>query len=348
MRFKYRVGIIGCGRIASLLEDDPLRGKPCTHAGAFDVTEETKITAACDINKKRLNKFAKRWNVKKIYTEYHKMLEKENLDIISVTAWTKFHYEMVTAAAESGVRGIYCEKPMAFTLDEAKKMIKICKKNNVKLIINHERRWDPYYLKMQQLINEGKIGELKTIIGNSLSWEHEKNRVELCGGGPMFHDGTHLTDILRFFAGEPDWVSAYEERPDGAKYIENTIIGIIQFIKGTRAFIEGGGRRNYFNFELDLQGTEGRIIIGNSARKLYITNKSNKFSGFKELERIELPEPDKKYSPFTSGVKDLVKCIENEGESISSGEDGKKALEIILALYKSARNDGKKISIPFS
>lgn len=348
MSYKYRVGIIGCGRIAGLLEDDPLREKPCTHAGAYEAVKETKIITACDINKDRLNKFGKKRNVHNLYTDFYEMLDKEDIDIISIAAWTRFHHEMVVAAAESGVRGIYCEKPIALTLEQAEEMLNACKRNSVKLIINHERRWDPYYLKVKELIEEGKIGELKTIVGNALSGAYKTQKVEFYGGGPMFHDGTHLTDLLRFFAGEPEWVSAYEERPNGPEYIENTVFGLIRFLKGTRAFIEGGGCRNYFNFELDLQGTDGRIIIGNGARKLYITKESNRFYGFKELERIQLPEPDENANPYVSGVKDLIRCIETGCKSISSGEDGKKALEIILALYESAKNKGERVFLPLS
>lgn len=349
MNYKYRVGVIGCGRIAGMLEDDPLRGKPCTHAGAFNAVQETKMIAACDINKERLNKFGKRWNISNLYTNYYKMLEKEAIDIVSVAAWTQFHHEIVVAAAESGTQGIYCEKPMALTLDQAEEMLNVCNENNVKIVINHERRWDPYYLKVKKIIDEGKIGELKTIIGNALAWDdHAAKKVEIYGGGTMFHDGTHLTDLLRFFAGEPGWVSAYEERPNGAEYVENTVFGLVWFLNGTKAFLEGGGSRNYFNFELDLQGTEGRIIIGNGTRELYVTKKSKRFSGFRELERIELPEPNNNANSFISGVKDLIRCIETGCGSNSSGEDGKKALEMIFALYESARNEGKRVSMPLS
>ncbi len=349
MSYKYRVGVIGCGRIASMLEDDPLRGKPCTHAGAFNGVQKTKMIAACDINEERLNKFGKKWNISSLYTNYYKMLQKEQIDIVSVAAWTQFHNEMVVAAAESGVQGIYCEKPMALTLDQANEMLNVCKRNNVKLVINHERRWDPYYLKVKKIIEEGKIGELKTIVGNALAWDDlTAKKIEIYGGGTMFHDGTHLTDLLRFFAGEPAWVSAYEDRPNGAEYVENTVFGLVGFLKGTKAFLEGGGSRNYFNFELDLQGTEGRIIIGNGIKELYVTNKSKRFSGFKELERLELTAPGNNASPFISGVKDLIRCIETGCESNSSGEDGKKALEIIYAMYKSAKDEGKRVSIPLS
>jgi len=346
--FKYRVGIIGCGRIAGMLEDDPLRGKPCTHAGAFDQVHETKIIAVSDINKNRVNKFGKRWNVQNLYTNYHEMLNKEEIDILSIAAWTRFHHEMVVSAAKSGVQGIFCEKPMALSIEQAEEMLHVCNENDVKIVINHERRWDPYYLKAKKIIEKGKIGELKTIIGNVLDRPHKTKKVELYGGGTMFHDGTHLTDLLRFFAGDPEWVSGYEERSFGVEYIEHTVFGLIRFLKGTKAFIEGGGCRNYFNFELDLQGTEGRIIIGNGTKELYITQKSKKFSDFNELERVELSEPDQNANSFIGGVKDLIRCIETGCKSNSSGEDGKKALEIIFALYQSAKNDGKRISIPLS
>ena len=72
---KYRVGIIGCGRIASILEDDPLRLKPCTHAGAFHLHPKTEIVSACDINKERLTSFGKRWGIKRLYKDFNEMLK---------------------------------------------------------------------------------------------------------------------------------------------------------------------------------------------------------------------------------------------------------------------------------
>jgi predicted dehydrogenase len=342
---KYKVGIIGCGRIASILEDDVLRQKPCTHAGAFDAHPDTEIVAACDINKERLLAFGKRWCVKRLYKDYTEMLTRERLDIVSIAAWTEYHRDMVIMAAESGVRGIYCEKPIAVNLKQAKEMVDMCKKKKVKMVIGHERRWDPYYRKAKELIDSGGIGEIRTIIGNALSDSPPELPVDKYGGGPLFHDGTHLTDLLRFFAGDADWVSGYDDRI-GDRYIEKTAIGLIHFKNGVHAVVEGGGVRKYFNFELDIQGSEGRILIGNGIKELYMTGPSNRFTGFKELERVEFPNPDRGINPFLGGIEDLVGCMNNGHESISSGEDGKAALEIIMAIYKSARLGGERVFLP--
>jgi predicted dehydrogenase len=342
---KYRVGIIGCGRIGSLLEEDPLRGKPCTHAGAYHAHPRTRIVAGCDIDEKRLQVFGKKWKVRALYESYQEMLENEDLDIVSIATWTHLHSRMVIDAAR-WVRGIYCEKPMALTLKEADAMLRACRRNRVKLIINHERRWDPFYRKAKELIEKGEIGELRTIVGNALSSKPEKLEREVYGGGALFHDGTHLTDLLRFFAGEAEWVIGHEERKNGKRFIEETAFGMIHFKNGAHAAIEGGGIRGYFNFELDIQGSGGRILIGNGCRELYKSRPSKRFSGFTELERLDFPVPKRLDNPYISGVQDLIDAIEEKKKSFSSGDDGKRALEIILAIYRSAEKGGRKVSLP--
>ncbi len=342
---KYKVGIIGCGRIGSLLESDPLRGKPCTHAGGFHALPSVKIAAGCDIDRDRLDKFGAAWGTDRLYTGYREMLRKEVLDIVCVAAWTHLHHEMTINAARSGVKGIFCEKPIALDLDQAKKMVRACDRWNVPLVINHERRWDFYYKKAKALIRSGKIGEIRTIIGNALSWKPGKLSRQKYGGGGLFHDGTHLTDLFLFFCGPVDWVSGHETRPNGKRNIEETACAMLRFHNGAMGFIEGGGARNYFNFELDIQGSEGRILIGNGGRELYLTRGSKRFTGFQELERVPFPEPKRYENPFVGGARDMLRCLRAGKGSDSSGHDGLKALQLILAIYRSAQMKGKRLSI---
>ncbi len=342
---KFKTGIVGCGRIGSLLEEDPLRGKPCTHAGGFSALPATHLSAGCDIDPVRLQKFGKYWNVKGLYSDYRDMLGKENLDVLCIATWTPLHASMTLEAAKAGVKGIFCEKPIATSLDQAQKMVSICQKKNIPLVINHERRWDAYYLQARKLIHSGKIGEIKTIIGNALSWKPGKLSVSGHGGGPLFHDGTHLTDLLLFFAGPVAWVSGHETRPGGKKYIEETASAMLGFKNGAIGFIEGGGARKYFNFELDIQGTEGRILIGNSGRELYITKKSHRFTGFQELEKVPFPEPKKCESPFIGGAREMFRTLRTGKAGVSTGKDGLRALEIISAVYQSAQQKGKRVLI---
>ena len=303
------------------------------------------LSAGCDIDPERLKEFGKRWHVTGLYSDYREMLEKEDLDILCIATWTPLHASMTLEAAKAGIKGIFCEKPIATNLKQAQKMVRACQKNNIPLIINHERRWDAYYQQAHKLIRSGKIGEIKTLIGNALSWKPGRLTVSEHGGGPLFHDGTHLTDLLLFFGGPVAWVSGHETRPGGEKYIEETASAMLGFKNGAIGFIEGGGARKYFNFELDIQGTEGRLLIGNSGRELYVTKKSQRFTGFNELEKTPFPEPKKYESPFIGGAREMLRTIRTGKTGFSTGTDGLRSLEIISAVYRSAQQKGKRVFV---
>ncbi len=339
----YKVCLIGCGRIGTLLEEDALRGKPCTHAGGFNALPNARIVAGCDIDHSRLKKFGKRWKVDNLYEDYHEMLFREKLDVVCIAAWTNLHFPMVMDAARSGVKAIFCEKPIALNIEDAQRMVRFCKRKNIPLIINHERRWDSYYQKAQKIIQTGKIGEVRTIIGNALSWKPGKQTTQSCGGGALFHDGTHLMDLFLYFGGSVEWVSGHEVRPHGKKYIEETACGMLGFKNGALGFIEGGGARKYFNFELDIQGSEGRILIGNDGQSLYLTKKSKRFTNFHELEQVPFPEPRRIMNPFEGGARETLKCLRTGEDGLSSGADGLNALKLIFAVYKSAQLKGKRV-----
>lgn len=342
---KYKVGLIGCGRIGSLLEDDPLRGKPCSHAGGFSALDTVRLVAGCDIDPSRRKHFGDRWGVKRLYADHREMLKKENLDIVCIAAWTHLHAQMVIDSVRAGVRGIYCEKPIALNLEDARAIVKLCERKKIPLIVNHERRWDFYYQKAREIVQNGGLGELRSIVCNALSWKPGKLPVAVYGGGPMFHDGTHLTDLLLYIGGPIEWVSGHETRPYGKKYVEETACAMLRFRNGAMGFIEGGGARKYFNFELDIQGSEGRLLIGNAHRKLFLACESRRFTGFHELEESPFPDTHLYETPFVGGARDMVRCLRSGAQSLSSGRDGLNALEVILAIYKSASLQGKRIKL---
>ncbi len=327
------------------MEEDPLRGKPCTHTGGFSALANVKMIAGCDINETRLKKFGQQWKVKNLYTDYHDMLSENELDILCIATWTNQHATMALEGVRAGVKGIFCEKPIDVNLNLARKLVRTCEQKNIPLFINHERRWDAYYQKARKLIQAGKIGEVKTIIGNALSWKPGHLPVSEYGGGPLFHDGTHLIDLLLYFGGPIEWVSGHETRPNGKRYIEEMACSMIGFRSGATGFIEGGGARKYFNFELDIQGSEGRLLIGNSGRELYVTRKSKRFKGFQELEKIPFPEPKRYETPFIGGAREIIRNIRTGKPNNSSGKDALKALEIIYTIYNSAQQKGKRMKI---
>lgn len=332
--------------MGSLLEDDPLRGKPASHAGAFAAHPKTTIAAGCDINPENLEKFGERWGTRRLYSCYREMIGRERPDIVSVATWTESHAEIVIHAAESGVRGIYCEKPIALATPEAKEMIRACEENGAALVIGHERRWDPRFRVIRDMLSAGRLGALRSITGYTLSLAPPKLSREKHGGGPMFHDGTHLVDLFRFFAGEAGCVIGIEDRPHGESWVENTALGLVVFESGAKGLILGGGERDYFHFEIDIHTDTARVILGNHTHRLYMTKPSGRFTGFKELERVPFPDTGPAVNPFVGGVSDLIERMETGKTPISSGYDGYKALEMIEALYESAGNGRSPVPLP--
>ena len=144
---------------------DPLRGKPCTHAGALAATGQVRLVAAADPDPERLAQFGRDWDVDRLYRSHRELLEKERVDLLAVASPTDTHCEIVLDAAESGkVRGIYCEKPIALTLAEADRMISACEKAGVALVIGHERRFGAHFVKAREFIREGGLGEIRTVL----------------------------------------------------------------------------------------------------------------------------------------------------------------------------------------
>ncbi len=323
----YRVGIIGTGRIGFLLENDPLRIKPCTHVGGIIKNKKLKIVAACDINKKRLNLFGKKYNVSRLYADYHRMLENEKLDVVVIATWTDSHKEITIESAKKGVKVIVCEKPMAFTVKDCQAMLNTCRKYNSILLINHERRYDPMYRKVKEMIDKKIIGDIRTVIANVLTFSSAKIKSFIIDKSSLFHDGTHLIDIALFLFGKPKNVKGII--PSRRK---DTVYGLIEFRNNIFLFLEAGGDREYFNFELDIQGTKGRIRVGNEYMELWKQKKSPRYTGFFELEQYRFPRfPDK--NQFIEEYREVVELLEGK-KSIptSSGRDGMEVIKIIQKL----------------
>lgn len=328
----YKAGIIGCGRVANV------------HAGGYKKASETKLVAACDIDEPKLQAFSEKWEVSRQYTDYEEILEKEELDIVSICTKDNQHPEPTIKAAKSGIKGIFCEKPMAYTLEEADKMIGACNKANVKLSIDHSMRFEANYQKLFKTAFSGEIGELRCVRFNVLGGSTSINS--------LLHD-THSFDALLFYAdAEPSWLSARVQKEESRE----TITGYISFKNGIYATFEYGGRRNYSTYELILEGSDGTLSAVHGKRNSLDLNGAYSWepfvriflksdgglTGFRDGEPIETEKSD----PWLAGIEELVQCIKEDKESISSGKVGRVSLEMIMAIYESERQDGARIKLP--
>ena len=191
----FKAGIIGVGRIGALLEQDPLREKPATHIAAYHKHPEIKVEAIADINTALLNDVKKRWNIPKSYSDYKQMLYENRLDIISVATPIATHYSIVMDILDSPniPKIIFCEKPIAENIEQAAEMVNACRKKQVKLAINHTRRWSPIWRSVVQTVQERKIGAPLFSIG-------------YYSGDPL-NDGIHMADLFNWMRLDPNAIN---------------------------------------------------------------------------------------------------------------------------------------------
>ena len=150
----FKAGVIGCGG----------RGK--AHARGWTASDDVALVACSDPFEAPRLAYMEEFGVENGYEDYRDMLEKENLDFVSVCTWTGLHHDMIVDAASSGIQAIHAEKPMAPTWGEAKSLYQACVDNDVVITFCHQRRFAGQFMKAKEIAKSGAIGELRRFEGN--------------------------------------------------------------------------------------------------------------------------------------------------------------------------------------
>ena len=305
MSDKYRVGVIGCGSIANL------------HVSGYQGVEEVEIVAIADPVEDALNQFGDRHNIKSRYRDAREMLDKENLDIVSVATWHKLHAPMTIAACAQKPKAVLCEKPMATNLGECDDMLIAARRNDVKVAIAHQRRFNPVWTDARKLIADGAIGEPRQIV---------------CRGGQgLLNDCSHLFDMMRYVQSDPEatWVIGNIERKT-ERYerdipIEDRSAGIVGFDNGCIGLLLQ---------EIAGPNYQGGVIYGSDGT-IDLTEARVRLLNSKNAEWEERRAEGENSS--VAQVRELLSWIEGKTEHRGDAKNGRAAVEIIMAIYESAR-----------
>ena len=187
---KLRIGIIGCGGIAN--------GK---HMPSLKQINEVEMVAFCDIVEERAVEAAKEYGTEdaKVYTDYKELLKDETIDIVHVCTPNRSHSFITVDALEAG-KHVMCEKPMAKTYDEAKKMLEASKRTGKKLTIGYQNRQCAENLYVKEAVSNDELGEIYFAKAHAIrrravpTWGVFLNEYEQ-GGGPLIDIGTHALDL---------------------------------------------------------------------------------------------------------------------------------------------------------
>jgi UDP-N-acetylglucosamine 3-dehydrogenase len=333
---KYKVGIIGCGR-RWRPEGVTGFGMGHAHAAGYEASPDAEIVAAADINKENLDAFCEEHRVPKGYLDVDEMFANEALDIVSICLWPHLHAPMVFKAVESGVKGIHCEKPMALTFGDSKRMVEVCEANGVVLTFNHQRRFGKPFRKAKELLDGGAIGELERLEAFTVN---------------LYDWGTHWFDMMFFYNDEApvEWVIGQIDARGG-----HPIFG---------AMVEGQGL-SLFKWKngvlgLMVTGQQGLFGQGEPLRSIGCGNRLIGSDGVIEVGiqdgphvRVRNREMGGKWKDIDVGggihgselhvaaVLDLIDALETGREPVLAGRKALQATELIFATYESGRRRGR-------
>ena len=329
----YRAAVIGLGMIggADQVSGDALgqfvNHMDGIHTVAYQKNRRIDLVAGASRDPGRRERFEERTGAV-TYDSWRNMIANEKLDIVSVATYTPYHAEITIACAEHGIPVIYCEKPVATTLLDAKHMLE-AQKNGL-LVFNHQRRFNLNYRRLQTLINEDGLGELTSAF---LQWPT----------GRLGNVGTHAIDALLMLLGQRiQAVSATLDlsgRPDcrGENFHDPGGWGVMRMDKGLMVMVSAPDYSMTPN-RTEINGTKGRATI--DSREVVLEY----WEGDKESWLLASDD----VSGMDRATSEIVEWLDNSAPFPYDPEEAVHTLEAIVAFHVSHNKNAAWIDLPLS
>ena len=343
-----KYALIGCGRISP------------NHLEAA-INNHLEIVALCDIIPENINKLLEKLdiheNIYKRYENYKEMLTKEKPELVAIATESGKHAQIALDCLEAGAN-VIIEKPIALSLEDADKIIEKSKEKGLVVCANHQNRFNKSIQKIRQAVESGKFGRM--FYGTAhIRWNRGKDYYTQApwrgtweqDGGALMNQCIHNIDLLRWMLGDKvTEVCAYTDNLNH-DYIQAEDLGmaIVKFSNGAYGIIEGTTDIYPKNLEetLYLFGQKGTVKAGGKSVNIiedWIFEDEKEDP--EEIKKNNSEMPKNVYGfGHTPLYKDVIKAIETHTKPLVDAEAGKRALELVLAIYKSAK-EGKPVKLP--
>ncbi|WP_425539591.1 Gfo/Idh/MocA family protein [Microaceticoccus formicicus] len=334
---KLKFAILGCGRISYKHIEAMINNEAdCVPVALCDLKEER----AEDRKKQYLESFPN--TIINVYTDYKKMLEEEDIDVVVIATESGYHGKHAIDVLNSGAH-VMIEKPMALNLDEIDEINKLADEKNLKVCVSHQNRFNRPIQKLKRALEEGRFGKL--INGTArILWTRDQHYYELApwrgtkalDGGTLMNQCIHNIDLLQWMMNSKV-VSVKSELGTFLRDIEMEDFGaiLLRFENGAVGLIEGSACVYPKNLEetLSIFGETGTAVIGGLAVNEI---KTWDFADKKYYDNPETKDDiDNVYgNGHTPLYHDFIEAINNDGKPLIDGYEGKKAVEIILRAYE--------------
>jgi predicted dehydrogenase len=348
-KMSYGFGIVGLGLIADF------------QAKAIQAMQKGTLVACCSRNQDKAEAFARKYDCKG-YSNMQDFLAHPELEIVSICTPSGFHLEPALEVAEAG-KHLIIEKPLEVTLERCDRIIEVCERKNVKLAGIFQTRFYDVAQVMKQTIDEGRFGTL--ILGDAyVKWYRTQEYYDtggwhgtrkLDGGGALMNQSIHAIDLLQWFMGSIDSICAFTDTRGHERIeVEDVSVAALRFTNGALGIIEGSTAVfPGFLKRIEISGTQGSAILEEQSFKAWT------FSEEREEDQ-EIRERFVTKTKTGGGAADpaaisfhghqrqfenMIEVLETGKHPLVDGQEARKAVEIVLAIYQSAR-EGKRITLP--
>ena len=302
------VGVIGVGAMGE------------NHVRVYHKMEEANLIAVSDVSERALKKIEKKYGAKG-YTDYCELLANPEIEVVSVCVPTTFHHAVVMEAIKHK-KHVLVEKPIAFTLTEAEEMIAAAKEAGVILATGHVERFNPAVQKAKELIDDGVIGDIVSAFAKRVGPLPPRIK----DVGVSIDLAIHDLDIMNYLF-EEEITQVYgtmNSSFDDSEFEDHAEI-MVSFDNESTGIIEVNWLTPYKRRELELTGTAGIISVD------YIQQSIEVFGKF--AQDIEIVHEE----PLKGELKSFLNSVVEEKEPVITGEDGLKALKMVIAANKSSK-----------
>lgn len=349
-----RFGIIGCGRISK------------RHAEAIALCQMTELATVCDIVPNKMDAAIDTYmraangaqrNVAQpsLIDDYHQLLKREDINAVVICTESGYHAAIALDALNAG-KHVLVEKPLALSTSDADAMIKLAEEKGLKLGVCHQNRFNPPVQQLRQALEQGRFGKLIYGVA-SIRWNRDENYYAQApwrgtwehDGGTLMNQCIHNIDLLQWMLGDVDHVYAQTDRYLRQIQAEDTGLAVIRFNNGAMGIVEGTSCVYPKNLEetLSVFGATGTACLGGLAVNTIETwHFADMAQDEINLVRMASGDVDSVYGrghePLYHNFALAVQGIERLH---IDGKEGKRAMEIVLAIYKSSRT-GQPVRLP--
>lgn len=339
---RFRIALVGCGRIAR------------NHLDAIGRVDGLELTGVADIIPERASAAAVANGVP-WFTSLEAMLAAVECDIVTVATPSGLHPLHGTEAARAG-KHVVSEKPMAISLEGADELIRACREAGVRLFIVKQNRLNPAIQLVKRAVDKGRFGRIHSA-NCTARWSRPQEYYDqapwrgtwLMDGGAFMNQASHYVDLIQWLAGPVDGVVAMTATQERRIEAEDSGAAVLHFRNGGIGVLEVTMLTYPRNLEgsLTVLGDRGSVKIGGTAVNRVETWLFSDYDDDDKLIEAAATNPPSVYGYGHEGYyRNVLSVLRGEAEPDTDGVEGRKSLEIILAIYESSRTGGR-VPLPY-